>query len=189
MEKKDEITENIEHSDKSDKIEEAREPLEDIESLKKEHVELKDKYLRLYADFENYKRIVAKDKERLINYANEFIAKELLSVIDHLELAIQHSSENAVSNSIAEGVKMTLKELRGILEKFGLTEAPAFGMPFDPSMHEAMAEVETEDVEERTVVKEFRKGYIFKDRVLRAALVAVSKKPSQKIKIETEEEQ
>jgi molecular chaperone GrpE len=101
--------------------------------------------------------------------------KDLLTVIDHLELALQHSSSKEVSNSLAEGVELTLKELKTVLEKNGLISIDALGKPFDPSVHHAMSQVES-DAEENTVVSEFRKGYMFKDRVVRAALVGVAKK-------------
>jgi len=159
-----------------------------IEEPKRELSELKDKYLRLYADFENYKRVTAKDREELIKYSNEELIKELLSVIDHLELALQHSPNNNASTALAEGVKMTLKELQATLEKFGVVSIEALGKPFDPFVHHAMSQIESEENNENTVVEEFRKGYMLKDRVLRATLVGVSKKPSQKLKIDTEEE-
>lgn len=163
---------------------------QDIEGLKKELSELKDKYLRLYADFENYKRLVAKEKEELIKYSNEELMKELLSVIDHLELALQHSSNNeASSTALAEGVELTLKDLKTTLEKFGLVSIEALGKPFDPFVHHAMSQVESEENDENTVVAEFRKGYMLKDRVLRATLVGVSKKPSQETKIEESKEE
>jgi len=151
-------------------------PFEDTETLKKELSELKDKYLRLYAEFENYKKIVAKDRDEIVKYFNETLIKELLPVIDHLELAIQHSYNNEASKALREGVEMTLKEMKNTLEKFGLSEISALGVPFDPFIHHAMAHVESEETEENTVVTEFRKGYMLKDRVLRAALVGVSKK-------------
>ncbi len=161
-----------------------------VEELKKELAELNDKFLRLYADFENYKRLAAKNKEELIKYSNEELMKELLSVIDHLELALQHSANSENSLALAEGVDMTLKEIKATLEKFGLESIESLGNPFDPSVHHAIAQVETEDNEENVVVTEFRKGYKLRDRVLRAALVGVSKKPSQKVQTqETEEEE
>jgi molecular chaperone GrpE len=151
---------------------------EEIESLKNSLSESNDKYVRLYAEFENYKKFAARSKEEQLKYANENLVKDLLTVIDHLELALQHSSNNEISNSLAEGVGLTLKELKTVLEKYGLTGIEALGIPFDPSVHHAIAQLETEDTENNIVVKEFRKGYMFKDRVLRAALVGVSKKPS-----------
>ncbi len=161
-----------------------------VEELKKELAELNDNFLRLYADFENYKRLAAKNKEELIKYSNEELMKELLSVIDHLELALQHSANSENSLALAEGVDMTLKEIKATLEKFGLESIESLGNPFDPSVHHAIAQVETEDNEENVVVTEFRKGYKLRDRVLRAALVGVSKKPSRKVQTqETEEEE
>lgn len=187
-EKEEKIPENIEVEEQeqaSVKAEEEKEQLkDDSESLKKEISELKDKYLRLYAEFENYKRLVAKDKEELIKYANEELIRELLTVIDHLELALQHAPNSDNSSALAEGVQMTLKELKNTLEKFDLVSIESLDKPFDPFVHHAISQVETDEEEENTVITEFRKGYKLKDRVLRAALVAVSKKPSKKTKEE-----
>ncbi len=160
---------------------------ENVEDLKKEIAELKDKYLRLYADFENYKRLSAKNKVELIKYSNEELIRELLSVIDHLELALQHSANIENSSALAEGIQMTLKEIKTILEKFGLTVIEALGKPFDPVFHHAISQVESEESDEDTVVSEFRKGYMLKDKVLRASLVGVSKKPTeQRLNLTTE---
>ncbi|MBI5049813.1 MAG: nucleotide exchange factor GrpE [Nitrospirae bacterium] len=168
----------------------AEEKSDNSDATKKELSEINDKYLRLYADFENYRRRAAKDREETIKYSNEELMKDLLSVIDHLELALQHSSNNETSAAaLSEGVRMTLKELKSTLEKFGLVDIPALGNPFNPAVHHAMAQVESEESEENSVVKEFRKGYMYKDKVLRASLVGVSKKSSQKVKIEKQEKQ
>jgi molecular chaperone GrpE len=137
-----------------------------------------DKYVRLYADFENYKKIAAKNKEELLKYANEDIMSDVLTVIDHLEMALQHTEESKSPNPLAKGVELTLKELRNVLEKHGLVSIDALGRQFDPAVHHAMSQIDSEDAEENTVVKEFRKGYMLKDRVLRAAMVGVAKKPS-----------
>lgn len=151
---------------------------ESAENLKQSLADMNDKYVRLYADFENYKKIAARNREDLLKYANEDLMVDILTVIDHLELALQHVSDNAVSDSLAEGVNLTLKELKNVLEKHGLTEISALGKSFDPAMHHAMSQIETEEAEENTVVREFRKGYKLRDRVLRAAMVGVAKKPS-----------
>ena len=137
--------------------------------------ELNDKYVRLYAEFENYKRRVNKDKEELTKYGNESLLYELLPVIDHLEMALKHSSGD-VSPGLIQGVEITLKELKRTLEKFGLTEIEAGGKPFDPAVHHAMSQVERDDIKDNLVVEEMRKGYMLKDKVLRPSLVAVSKK-------------
>jgi len=138
---------------------------------------MNDKYLRLYAEFENYKKKVQKDKEELVKYANEKFIFELLPVLDSLEMAVEHA-RNEKNEGIVQGVDNTLKEFLRTLNKFGLTPIEAMGKPFDPSVHHAMSVVEREDVEENRVVEVFRKGYMLKDKVIRAPLVGVSKKPS-----------
>jgi molecular chaperone GrpE len=183
--KREELSENAGQKNNNEKSLSA-------EEIKKEISELKDKYLRLYAEFENYKRLAAKEKEELIKYSIEEFAKELLPVIDHLELALQHSSNDAkpASSALVEGVEMTLKELKTTFEKFGLVSIEAKDKPFDPFVHHAMVQIESEEAEENTVLTEFRKGYMLKDRVLRATLVGVSKKPSIKNQsAETKEEE
>jgi molecular chaperone GrpE len=159
---------------------------ENIETVKKSLEEANDKYVRLYADFENYKKVAARNKEELLKYANEDLITDILTVIDHLELALQHSPENEKSDSLAQGVQLTLKELKNVLKKHGLVTIDALGKPFDPSVHHAMSQIE-EDTEENTVVKEFRKGYMLKERVIRAALVGVSIKPGQSGEAEQQE--
>lgn len=183
--KREELSENAGQKNNSGKSLSAEEikKTKSVEEIEKELPELKDKYLRLYAEFENYKRLAAKEKEELIKYSIEEFAKELLSVIDHLELALQHSYNNdakATASALVEGVELTLKELKTTFEKFRLVSIEAKGKPFDPFVHHAMTQIESEEAEENTVLTEFRKGYMLKDRVLRAALVGVSKKPSQK---------
>lgn len=164
-----------EHEPSSDSVTEH----DNIENLKKSLDEATDKYIRLYADFENYRKVAARNKEELLKYANEELLTDFLTVIDHLELALQHSAGNETSNALAEGVQLTLKELKSVLEKYGLVTIDALGKPFDPFVHHAMSQIESEDAVENTVVKEFRKGYMLKDRVIRATLVGVAKKPSQ----------
>lgn len=173
-----------------EKMEEAKKPeeigvsleIEDktaeaVESIQVELAEAKDKYLRLYAEFENYKKKVQKDREELIKYSNESLVYELLPVLDNLEMALKHSAEKN-SESLIKGVENTLRELNRILEKFGVKFVEAVGKPFDPAYHHAMSQVEREDVENNTVVEEFRKGCLYNEKVLRPSLVVVSKKSS-----------
>jgi len=151
-------------------------PDEDKDRLTSELQEINDKYVRLYAEFENYKKRINKDKEELVRYGNESLIFELLPVIDNLEMALKHSSHD-LNAGIMHGVEITLKELQRVLEKFGLIPIDASGKPFDPTVHHAMTQIERDNVEEKTVVEEFRKGYMLQDKVLRPSLVAVSKKP------------
>jgi molecular chaperone GrpE len=170
----------------SEVIEEA--PVDEKDRLTAELQEMNNKYLRLYAEFENYKKRVNKDKEELVKYGNESLLYELLSVIDNLEMALMHASNN-VSSGLVQGVEITLKELQKILEKFGLIAIEANNKPFDPLVHHAMTQNERDDIDEKIVVEEFRKGYMLRDKVLRPSLVAVSKKPvKSQEKEKTEEE-
>jgi len=153
-------------------------PVDEKERLTAELKETTDKYLRLYAEFENYKKKVNKDKEELIKYGNEKLIYELLPIIDNLEMALEHS-KNEASEGIVQGVEITLKELMRTLQKFELTAIDSMGKPFDPAVHHAMTLVERDDIEENIVVEEFRKGYMFRDKVIRASLVGVSKKPAK----------
>jgi len=170
----------------SEAIEEV--PVDEKDRLTAELQEMNNKYLRLYAEFENYKKRVNKDKEELVKYGNESLLYELLPVIDNLEMALVHASNN-VSSGLVQGVEITLKELQKILEKFGLIAIEANNKPFDPLVHHAMTQNERDDIDEKIVVEEFRKGYMLRDKVLRPSLVAVSKKPvKSQEKEKTEEE-
>lgn len=166
--------------------------VDEKERLTLELQEINDKYLRLYAEFENYKKRVNKDKEELLKYGNENLLYDLLPVIDNLEMALKHSSNESstgpsASGGLVQGVEITLKELLRTLERFGVTPIEASGKPFDPSVHHAMIQVERDDIDDKIVIEEFRKGYMFRDKVLRPSLVAVSKKPvnSESISRET----
>ena len=149
-------------------------------NLEEELGQEKDRYLRLYAEFDNYKKRVARDREELIKYGNESLLYELLPVIDSLEMAMKHSSNDTASatggGGLAQGVEITLKEFLRVIDKFGLSPIDASGKMFDPSLHHAMTQVERDDIDENMVVEEFRKGYMLREKVLRPSLVAVSKK-------------
>ncbi|MCE5312316.1 MAG: nucleotide exchange factor GrpE [Nitrospiraceae bacterium] len=168
--------ENSASHDASVEIEDNREAAAD--SLHDELEEAKDKYLRLYAEFENYKKKALKDREELIKYSNESLVYELLSVIDNLEMALKHiGDENGALETLKKGVENTHRELLRTLEKSGLKEIEASEKTFDPAYHHAMSTEENADLEPDTVVEEFRKGYMYKDKVLRPSLVKVSKRP------------
>ncbi len=152
-------------------------PLEErVKELEAELAESRERYLRLYAEFENYKKRVQKDKEEMLKYGTEPLLQELLTVLDNLEMAIQHAEKEVSAESLIQGVELTLKEFRKVLSKYGISEIEAVGKPFDPAYHHAMSQVERSDLDDKTVVEEYRKGYMLKDRTIRPALVAVSKK-------------
>ena len=140
--------------------------------------ELNNKYLRLYAEFDNYKKRVNKEKEELRRYGNESLLYELLPAVDNLELALKHGSCDP-KTGVVEGVEITLKELQRTLEKFGLRKIESLGKKFDPAVHHAMVQIEREDLEEKMVAEELRAGYLLYDKVLRPSLVAVSVRPKK----------
>lgn len=136
-----------------------------------------DKFLRERADLENYRKRVQKEKEEILKYGNESIILEVLPALDNMERAIAHASEEGLT-AIIEGVKLTASMLQGALKKFGVTSLESSpGTPFDPSFHQAMAQVESADQEPNTVVSEYQKGYLLNDRLLRPAMVTVAIAP------------
>jgi molecular chaperone GrpE len=147
-----------------------------FEELNRTIEELNNKYLRLYAEFDNYRKRVNREREDLLKYGNESLLSELLPAIDHLELALKHAT-GEINSGLVQGVEMTLKELYRTLEKFGLTRIKAEGECFDPSVHHAMVQVERVDMDEKMVAEEMRAGYRYRDKVLRPSLVAVTAKP------------
>jgi molecular chaperone GrpE len=150
-----------------------------LDQRTKEATEANEKYLRTYADFENYRKRVQRDQLDFKKYANEQMALELLTVIDHLGLAIKHANEaGGGGEGLQQGVAMVYKQFRDVLEKFGIAPFKAEGEHFDPALHEAMMQVETADVPENMVVQVFQDGYRYHEKVLRHAKVGVSKRPA-----------
>jgi molecular chaperone GrpE len=147
------------------------------ESLKDELLNIKDRYLRLAADFENYKKIIQREQQNNIKYANENLIIALLPIIDSLEQAIIMAKKSSDSKSdVLVGVEMVLKQLLDLFKKFGVEVFSAQGMPFDPARHEALSEQEADDkVNSGTVIVEYQKGYLLNGRLLRPARVAVAK--------------
>jgi molecular chaperone GrpE len=138
--------------------------------------ETHDKYLRLYADFENYKKRSIREMQDFRKYATETLLKEMLKIVDNLALAIQASTEHTKDqNSIVEGIDMTQKQVLDILEKHNVTPIESVGNTFDPRYHEAFLQEESEEHPDNTVIRELQKGYMLHDRLLRPAVVAVSK--------------
>jgi molecular chaperone GrpE len=150
-----------------------------LEEKTKETNENYDRFLRVQAELENYKKRVEREKSSLVRYGNEELIKAILPVIDNLERALDHpQGENP--DGLTEGIKITLNQLLQVLEKFGLTPIASVGEPFDPSRHEAMMQVESADHEPNTVVSELQKGYFLNDRLIRPAMVSVAQPPGQK---------
>jgi len=146
-----------------------------LESVEQEAKEAHDRFLRVSAEFENYKKRSAREMDEFRKFANESLLREMLTVVDNLERALNSSNNDNQANShIAEGVDMTLKEILKVFEKFNVKPIEALGKPFDPNFHQAAMREETNERPENTVLNELEKGYMIHDRLLRPAMVVVS---------------
>ena len=158
--------------------EEASEVSNDLERVQQELDQLKDKYARVHADFDNIKKRLEREKYQALEYAQEKFAKDLIPVVDSLEMAIKaaDAEEGEPSELLAkvkEGVELTMKQLLSTLEKHGITPVSE-DEPFDPNIHHAIQQVDSPDHESGEIVSTFQKGYRYKDRTLRDAMVAIA---------------
>jgi len=152
-----------------------RELEEEAARLESERKANHERYLRERADLENFKRRVAREREEAVRYGNETLVRDLLPVLDNLERALEHANTGGNGQPLLEGVNLVLAGLLDALERHGVTCVPALGERFDPSRHEAMEQVESDEHEPNTVVREHQKGYMLHDRLIRPALVGVSR--------------
>jgi len=153
---------------------------EQLASAQEEAKTSYDRFLRVSAEFDNYKKRILRETSDSRKYANETLLKELLSVVDNLERALTASKEgDTATNSLIDGVEMTLGELLKIFEKFAVKPIEAQGKQFDPTYHQAMGKEKTDKHPENTITQEFQKGYTYHDRLLRPAMVIVAKPSSQ----------
>jgi molecular chaperone GrpE len=160
---------------------------EKVESLKKEAAENHDRLLRMAAEFENYKKRTTREMNDFRKFANENFAKAMLPVVDSLDLAIESSGNDQQTNSsVVEGVTMTLNEIYKVFEQFGVKPFESLGKTFNPVFHQAMMREETEAYPENTVSRELQKGYMIHDRLLRPAMVVVSKKKEESENIDSQ---
>jgi len=180
------IRSNLENKDenKDKEIEDIEDAIailsEELESKKKEAEGIfkGEQYLTelkyLKADFENYKRRMAKEKREAANYALECFITELLPIKDSLEAAIMHAKTNNKPEGLVKGVEMTMKQFEELLKRAGLEEIKAEGEKFDPFRHEVVSREEKDMQQENTITEVVRKGYVFHDKVLRPALVKLA---------------
>jgi molecular chaperone GrpE len=132
-----------------------------------------DRFVRERADLENFRKRTNREKEELLNYGNKSLIEEILPIVDNLERALAHATEDGQS-AVVEGIRMTHVMLVAALKKFGVTPLESVGSAFDPAFHQAMAQVPTDEHPPNTVVEEFQKGYLLKERLLRPAMVTVA---------------
>ncbi|MFQ9471853.1 MAG: nucleotide exchange factor GrpE [Oscillospiraceae bacterium] len=145
--------------------------LTELEALKDQAAQQEDKYLRLAAEYDNYRRRTTKEKESIWNDAKADAALAFLPVYDNLERALK---QETADEAYKKGVEMTMTQLRSVLEKLGITEIPALGQPFDPTLHNAVMHVEDESLGENTVAEVFQAGFKLGDKVIRFSMVKVA---------------
>lgn len=140
---------------------------------------LRDSYVRTLAEFENFRKRAARERQEAVQYANQGLLERLVPALDNLDMALSavNSAQGASVESLKTGVEMVLGQLRGILREAGLEEISAHGQPFDPTWHEAVSQQETAEVPDGHVVQQLRKGYRLQQRLLRPATVVVARKP------------
>ena len=151
-------------------------PPEAVLALRDNLAESSDRLLRLQADFDNFRKRALKERQEAVQYGHQNLFKDLLSVVDNLDRAIGHAreSDGADLGSFLQGVELVRRELLGIFEKHHVSEIEALGKPFDPAFHEAMAQVESDEVPQGTVLEVLEKGYALRDRLVRPARVVVA---------------
>ena len=154
---------------------------EQFEDLAQERDEIQDRYLRLQAEFENFRRRILKERQEGHNYGHQNLVKDLLPTVDNLDRALGHSAEAAEGSggedlqALLQGIELVRQEFLGVLGKHGVTKIEAADQPFDPAIHEAMTQVVDDSVPQGTVIQVLEEGYQLKDRMLRPARVVVSK--------------
>lgn len=154
-------------------------PEEALAAKAQEAERLQERLLRLQAEFDNYKKRMAREKAEFLKFATESLLLEFLPILDNLERAVASArAESANREAVADGIEMIVRLFRSALDKAGVKPMEATGQPFDPGLHQAIAQVEIADEPENLVVEEVQKGYLLEGRVLRAAMVKVSRAAS-----------
>ena len=158
------------------KIKESAGKKETSKELKEQLASEKDRVLRLSAEFENYKKRKQRESDEFKKFANETVFRQLLTVVDNLERAIFSTKENSDEEGLLEGIKLTYKEILKLFETYNVKPIEAENQPFDPNFHQAVTQIETDDFPDNTVTTALQKGYLLHDRLIRPAMVVVSKR-------------
>ncbi|MEF3304535.1 nucleotide exchange factor GrpE [Paenibacillus sp. GYB003] len=166
-----EAEDRAENEEKADETAAVRRELEEQRKLADEHYQ---RYLRTQADFDNFRRRARQEKEDFAKYASAKLIEQLLPIVDNFERAITVSKDSSDHDALLKGVDMIYRQLDAVLVQEGLTPIESVGQPFNPEVHQAIMQVESEEHEEGIVVEEVQKGYKLKDKVLRPAMVKVS---------------
>lgn len=178
--------ETVDEESKVDERDAAEAAEVEVDALRREAAEMRELAQRKQAELENYRRRVERERADLLRHAGFEVVKEVLPVLDNLERALQ-ASESSPEESFRAGVAIICRQFREILTRQGLSEVESEGRTFDPHVHEAVTRIETSEHPEGTVVEVLQKGYLFKDRLLRPAMVSVAQAPEAESGSESEE--
>jgi molecular chaperone GrpE len=148
----------------------------EIQKLVEERDSLNDRLLRKQAEFENYKKRIERERSEFVQFASAELMRELLNALDSFDLAIHTAGKGkASSDDLLKGLDLVYKQFQDTLSRFGLKPIESKGQPFDPNFHQAVSTVDTDEVDENTVVEDMRRGYTLNGRLLRPSMVSVSK--------------
>ncbi|MDD4870723.1 MAG: nucleotide exchange factor GrpE [Kiritimatiellae bacterium] len=155
--------------------------MQDVMPVDTTKVENDEKYLRLFADFDNFRKRTIRERTELYQRANEEIIEEILPVLDHLELALKSATEHKIDAGVLDGFRLVAEQLLTALKKSGLSPVDAGeGVQFDPLQHEAISHMSSDAIPENAVITQVRRGYVLGGKMLRAVRVVVSSgKPVQ----------
>ncbi len=176
IENKENEEENIEETNIKEKNEEACENDSETEKMKQDLENLNNQYLRLAADFDNYRKRQAQEREALLKYGAQECMKKIIEVVDNFDRAMQSVENIDNVEKMKETFFVLNKQLMDSLSKLGLEQIKSVGEKFDPNIHEAIMQTQTEEYPEETIIKELQKGYKLGDKVIRPALVDVAVK-------------
>lgn len=189
----DELKENIDNKETNEEIteettQEANEETKTQDDFESKYEDLNNKYLRLAADFDNFRKRTIQEKEDLSKYACAEVLRQLAPVLDTFDRASEHLKDIDNCQTVREGYEVAFKQLLETLKKCGMEEIQAMGQPFDPNLHEAITQVPSNELEPDTVAFVAQKGYKMGDRVLRPTLVGVAKQIENEVEVEKENE-
>lgn len=170
------IEENITEENQTEEVNQESAESSESEKLQAQLDELNQRYIRLVADFDNYRRRTSQEKSELADYTLANMFGRLLPIVDNFERALAAAEVNEQIKGYLKGMEMVYTQFMECLSKEGLAVIQAVGEPFDPKKHEAIMTVATDEVEEDTVIEELQKGYTFKDKVIRPTMCKVSAK-------------
>jgi len=150
-----------------------------LQETEKTAAENFDKYVRVAAELENYKKRAIREKADAVQFGNENLLRDILPLVDNIDRAMDHACNSDDFDAFKKGLKMLQEQLLVCLQKHGVEQIEALGKDFDPHVHEAMLQVESQEHEQSKVVSEFEKGYLFNGRLLRPAKVSVCRKSQE----------